>query len=228
MIVSRRLSAIVDTISTDSLCDIGTDHGYIPIEAMNKGKVNFALACDVNKEPLAIGEKNIKSAGYENKIKTTLSNGLSNVEKNSATSCSICGMGGLLVIDILKNNEDVAKSFEQLILQPQSEINKVREFVFSLGFFIKEERYILDSEKFYVILNCYKGEGKKYSIKELMCGSNIYEEDKETYLKYIKVEYDKCNKVLKSLKNIENCHEKKDLFLKKASWYKELLTFEYN
>ncbi len=223
MIVSKRLSTIIDTISTDILCDIGTDHAYIPIEAMKRGKITEALACDVNKDPLTIGENNIKSKGYDDKIKVRLSNGLNNVNIGECTTCTICGMGGFLILDILKNSVKVAKSFEQLILQPQSDIDKVRKYVLSIGFVIKEEKYIFDNEKFYIILNCIKGSEKKYSEKELLCGRNISKDSTDIYLQYIKYEYDKCTRVLKRLQNLEDVREKKNLFTKKLKWYGEVL-----
>ena len=37
-----------------SLCDVGTDHAYLPIWLLKTGKISRALACDINPGPLAV------------------------------------------------------------------------------------------------------------------------------------------------------------------------------
>ena len=34
-----------------SLCDVGTDHAYLPIWLLKAGKISRALACDINPGP---------------------------------------------------------------------------------------------------------------------------------------------------------------------------------
>ena len=48
MQLSQRLLAVADLASAGyCLADVGTDHGYIPIYLMEKGKYERAIAMDV-------------------------------------------------------------------------------------------------------------------------------------------------------------------------------------
>ena len=51
--LSKRMSALASLVTEGSrLADIGTDHGYIPIALVQKGRIPSALAMDVGKGPL--------------------------------------------------------------------------------------------------------------------------------------------------------------------------------
>ena len=57
MQLSQRLLAVADLASAGHcLADVGTDHGYIPIYLMEKGKYERAIAMDVKKGPLLRAE----------------------------------------------------------------------------------------------------------------------------------------------------------------------------
>ena len=45
------------------LCDVGTDHAYLPIWLLKTGKVPRALACDINPGPLEAARRD--GAKYE-------------------------------------------------------------------------------------------------------------------------------------------------------------------
>lgn len=50
------LSQLTKGIHT--LLDIGTDHGYVIIDALRHGYIQNAIACDINKMPLDNPNKN--------------------------------------------------------------------------------------------------------------------------------------------------------------------------
>ena len=53
MQLSERLSLVAGFVTEGyRLADIGTDHGYIPIELVKKGTVPSAIAMDINSGPL--------------------------------------------------------------------------------------------------------------------------------------------------------------------------------
>ena len=53
MQLSDRLQAVASMVTENSrLADVGTDHGYIPINLCEMGKIPSAIAMDVNKGPL--------------------------------------------------------------------------------------------------------------------------------------------------------------------------------
>lgn len=65
----------------------------------------------------------------EEVIETRLSDGLSALLPGETDTMIAAGMGGGLVIRILDGNPEVTQSLKEFILQPQSEIRKVREYL---------------------------------------------------------------------------------------------------
>ena len=153
MELSKRLNAVASLV-TDGyrLADIGTDHAYIPIFLVSTGKIPAAVAMDVNRGPLLRAEENIRTYGLEKRIATRISDGFAALEKNEADSAVIAGMGGLLTIRILKEGADTVRSLKECILQPQSEIEKVRAFLLEEGFFFLREDMVEEDGKYYPMM----------------------------------------------------------------------------
>ena len=140
MELSKRLQAVADLVTAHyKLADIGTDHAYIPIYLTQQKKITEAVALDVNEGPLQRAEEHIRENGLEAEIETRLSNGFQALQPGEVQSAVIAGMGGGLVIRILTEGEEVVRKLEECILQPQSEIEKVRAFLLEKGYEFLEE-----------------------------------------------------------------------------------------
>ena len=134
MKLTNRLNAVASFIEKcNTVIDIGTDHAYIPIYCIENDICNNAIACDINKGPIEIAFKNISEYGFSKRISTRLSNGLENYEKGEAQNIVIAGMGGLLIIDIIKNAIDKIDENTVLILQPMIAVYEVRKFLCENG-----------------------------------------------------------------------------------------------
>lgn len=129
-----------------TLCDVGTDHGYVPIALVQGNIIPKAIAVDINKGPLERANEHIRANGLTEQITTRLSNGLEAIHDGEVDSIVIAGMGGELVIHILTAGETVCRSAKELILQPQSEVSKVREYVRNTGYKIVDEDMIWRTE----------------------------------------------------------------------------------
>ena len=134
------------------LADIGTDHGYIPIYLCQTGKIPSALAMDIGKGPLQQAQTHIAEHGLSEQIKTRLSDGMSALQFGEADTILIAGMGGGLVMKILSEGAEKLTGKEELILQPQSEIALVREFLRVRNFQILNEDMILEDGKYYPMM----------------------------------------------------------------------------
>ena len=134
------------------LADVGTDHGYIPIALIQRQKITGAIAMDINKGPLARAQENIASAQLGDYIQTRLSDGVAALQEGEADSILIAGMGGELVIHILSEGEKVCKAASELILQPQSDIRKVREYLRLHHYKIVDEDMICEDGKYYPMM----------------------------------------------------------------------------
>ncbi len=138
--------------SGGALADVGTDHGYIPIALIQRQKIKSAIAMDINKGPLAHAQDNIASAQLGDYIQTRLSDGVAALGEGEADSILIAGMGGELVIHILSEGEKVCKAASELILQPQSDIRKVREYLRLHHYKIVDEDMICEDGKYYPMM----------------------------------------------------------------------------
>lgn len=153
MKLSQRLCTIADMIQEGKvLCDVGTDHGYIPITMVKSGVVEQAIAMDVRKGPLERAQEHIAGEGLTDKITTRLSDGLEKLKPGEADVVVIAGMGGELMMRILREGEDKAKACSYLILQPQSELEEFRRFLWENQYSILEERMVYEDGKYYPMM----------------------------------------------------------------------------
>ena len=140
------------------LADIGTDHGFVPIWLVKSGIIPSAIAMDINRGPLERAQEHIAQAGLDRFIQTRLSDGLAALGEGEADSIMIAGMGGALTVRILEKDPPSALGAAELILQPQSEIGKVREYLCTSGWRIDEEDMVLEEGKYYPMMHCVRGE----------------------------------------------------------------------
>ncbi len=153
MELSKRLCAVAELVENGSiLADIGTDHGYIPLYLAESGRIPSAIAMDVNRGPLERAERNIRERGYADRISVRLSDGFAALAEGEAQSAVIAGMGGALMIRILRDGERIVRTLRECILQPQSEIEKVRAFLVREGFSFIREDMVEEDGKYYPMM----------------------------------------------------------------------------
>lgn len=200
MELSRRLHAVAGKVTRGNrLADIGTDHGYIPIYLVSEGICPSAIAMDVNQGPLDRADAHIREYGLSDKIGTRLSNGLERLEASEADSIVIAGMGGALMTDILNGGMHVIESGKELILQPQSEIFKVRHFLHDNGYMIVDEQILKEEGKYYFIIKAVPGQ-QKYEEEFLYeYGECLLKEKDTLMMEYLEREQKKYHKILEGL-----------------------------
>lgn len=164
--LSERIRKCAQMVTEGSrLADVGTDHAYLPVYLVSSGKIPCALAMDINEGPLERARDHIASFGLEDKISTRRSDGLRELAPGEADSVSVCGMGGALTIRILEEGSGVLESIPELILQPQSEVFRVRLWLYDHGFTIDDEDMVLEDGKYYPILHCiHAAAGEKQNL----------------------------------------------------------------
>lgn len=134
------------------LCDVGTDHAYLPIWLIKTGKTPRALACDINPGPLEAARRD--SAKYEagEALSLRLSDGLRQVSPAEAQDVVIAGMGGELILRIVGETPWLRDSSKRLILQPMSSVPQLRSGLADLGYSIIQEEAVVDGGKVYSAL----------------------------------------------------------------------------
>lgn len=157
--LSKRLEAVARLVTPGNrVCDVGTDHGYIPIYLLQSGIRKTALAMDVNEGPLMRAGEHIEEYGLKDYIATRRSDGLRAMKAGECDSIVIAGMGGGLVIRILEDSFAKLEAVKELILQPQSDIEQVRKFIREHGFVIDRQDMVKEDGKYYMMFRCVHGE----------------------------------------------------------------------
>ena len=152
-----RLRAIADLVPMGSrLADIGTDHGYIPIDLLLDGRITAAIATDIGELPLDHARRTAKRCGLAEGIDFRLGDGLGPLAPGEADVIVIAGMGGDSIADILAASP-WAREGPLLLLQPMSKAEVLRAFLPENGYRVEAERLAADKGKLYPILTVQGG-----------------------------------------------------------------------
>lgn len=201
--LTPRLKKIYDIVPPcKTVCDIGTDHAYIPVCLTLMGKCDFAIASDIVKGPVERAKSTVSAYGADEKVSVRLGGGLETVSENEAETIIIAGMGGLLIAQILKDSDPVAKSAKTLILQPMTATAELREYLNQNGYIIETEYLVREEEKLYTILLVVVGEDTPYTKAELYMGKKV--EKSENFESYRNGRLTKLEKQIRGLSMSEN------------------------
>lgn len=181
------------------VADVGCDHAHTAIWLVKQGIAPRAIAMDVGKGPLERAAANIRLFKCEEYIETRLSDGLEKLEPGEADTVIIAGMGGLLTTQILTRGLRQMRAARELVLQPQSDIDAVRELLYNNGFDIVEEDMCFEDGKFYTAI---KAENRCCGSEDMQ-GTDVRKENDDdegllqVYFKYGKQLLEQKHPVLK-------------------------------
>lgn len=146
-----RLDTICDLVSENSIvCDIGCDHAYLLLKLYNK--ICKGFACDIAKKPLETARKTILENNISDKITPILSNGLESINKDTFDTLVIAGMGGETIISILEDCKYIKDEKYDIILQPMTKDDFLRQYLYSNGYSIIKEIISIEDRRIYTIL----------------------------------------------------------------------------
>ncbi|RSJ03732.1 tRNA (adenine(22)-N(1))-methyltransferase [Streptococcus mitis] len=160
--ISKRLELVASFVSQGAvLLDVGSDHAYLPIDLVERGQIEAAIAGEVVDGPYQSAVKNVEAHGLKEKIQVRLANGLAAFEEADQVSViTIAGMGGRLIATILEEGLDKLANVERLILQPNNREDDLRIWLQDHGFQIVAESILEEAGKFYEILVVEAGQMK--------------------------------------------------------------------
>jgi tRNA (adenine22-N1)-methyltransferase len=137
--------------------DIGTDHGYVAEMLLNEGKCDKVIATDLNKGPLNRAMEHLSTVNLNERCDFRLGSGLTVLKEGEAETIIIAGMGGKLISDILETSKNIALNTNQLILQPMTAAEGLRQYLAENGFEIIDEKIVKEYHHFYFIIKAKKG-----------------------------------------------------------------------
>ncbi|HAJ15402.1 MAG TPA: hypothetical protein DCL24_03790 [Erysipelotrichaceae bacterium] len=197
---SKRLLAIAKAIAQHKqgtiLADIGTDHAYLPCFLYDQGVIEKAYACDVAEGPLASSKQTIIANHMEGKIIPLLGNGLDPIVNEDVDMISICGMGGMLMIEILDAHNEMHD--HRFFLQANNGLAELRAYLAGHHFCIIDEDLVEDAHHIYEYMVVEKGE-MVLDEDDLLFGSINRQKKTELFRKKWQFELNVQKKIIASL-----------------------------
>lgn len=150
--LSKRLHSVASLVRDGArVCDVGCDHGYIPVYLVEQGICPSAIASDINDGPLASCRGLVHSVHLDDSITCVLSNGLDDINGDDVDDIIIAGMGGELIADILSRCDYATD--KHIILNPMTHPEVARRWLFDNGFEIVNDIIVPDSKHHYSIFD---------------------------------------------------------------------------
>ena len=148
MMLDIRLRTAADMVPVGArLADIGSDHAYLPIALCLEGKIQCALASDINEGPVMAAQINIQKNKLSSKITAVKADGLDKT-KDFAPSCiTVLGMGGELIVSILGKAEWIKNEEITLVLQPMTHPEILAKYLVQNGFAIVDDKIVRDGSR---------------------------------------------------------------------------------
>lgn len=210
MKINNRLKLVGDYVDKGSIpLDIGCDHAKLSIYLLKEKNFPFVYASDNKIGPLNQARENVNYYNLADKIELIKADGLNSLNDKIDT-ITVTGIGGLTINKMFLENRNKLTNIKTIILSPNNFIKEVRETINELGYYLKDEELVEESNKLYHILVFSKG-NKIYSDKELYLGPILMTKNKEIIKKYYRNELSNINNLLL---NNKISIEKKEKFIK--------------
>ena len=220
--ISKRLETVASFVPQGAvLLDVGSDHAYLPIELVEKGHIDRAIAGEVVVGPYQSAVKNVESHGLAEKIQVRLANGLAAFEEADQVSViTIAGMGGRSIATILEEGLDKLANVERLILQPNNREDELRYWLQEHGFQIIAESILEEAGKFYEIIVAEAGK-MNLSVTDVRFGPFLSKEISPVFIQKWQKEANKLEFALAQIP--EKNHEERQVLVDKIQAIKEVL-----
>lgn len=157
------------------VADIGCDHGYLGIHLVQSGRASFVHACDLREGPIHRAMENALRFGTAEKMRFSRADGLSAVSPEEVDTVVCAGMGGDLIVQILRNAPWLKNEAYTLILQPQSSGQEVRRMLSEEGFGIVSETLCEDGGFLYYVMTVRFGNAAALTPGQQFCSPQLLE-----------------------------------------------------
>lgn len=141
MRISKRLYKITEKVSQgETVADIGTDHGYVPMLLIRNGTSPHAIMSDISEGSLAKAKETFSMSGIvADDDCFRLGDGLDTISAGEVDTVIIAGLGSFTIIDILSSDISKSRSYKKLILQPRKHSGYLRYYLYTKGWDIIDE-----------------------------------------------------------------------------------------
>ena len=147
-----RLRLLADLVPQGArLADIGTDHGYLPVYLLQKGRIISAIAADIGQAPLDHARRTAQQYGVTDGLRFLCCDGLQGIGPEDADTVVIAGMGGETIRHILSQAPWTKAGNTLLLLQPMTKQEDLRRWLNENGYAQSAERLVRDKDYLYPV-----------------------------------------------------------------------------
>lgn len=158
--LSARLETIVQLLRPCAvLADVGTDHGLVPVAAVERGVAQRALAVDLRAAPLRNARRNIERAGVADRVVMLQGDGFLPLQNQAVDAAVLAGMSGILMVRLCEAAPQVLAGVQQLVVAPNKDVPIVRAWARDNGWHLRDERMVKEHGRFFTVCALDKGSG---------------------------------------------------------------------
>ncbi len=209
-----------------AMADIGSDHGYASIYAVQTGIAEKVIATDISRPSLDKTERLVEKYGLGDKIECRCGDGLKILSPGDADVMFAAGMGAELLADIVLQSEETSKGFSQMILQPMNNAEPLRRRLSEAGFSVYDRAIVIENGKYYQTLEVVYGNAKELSDIEYELGTFVFREKipfASEYIAYMIKHYENIKKYIGENDSDQACRILKEADEKTARYREALL-----
>lgn len=220
--LTNRLQTIANLVrQDDKVLDIGCDHGLLDIYlSQNNIKV---IASDIN--PNALNQMKANLIKYSNQgngpvdaINIRLGSGLKPVKSGEVDTIILAGMGTETILKILEDDKEKLTKINKIITQSNRDQEELRKGIRRYGYYIKEEKVVLEKGHYYTIILFQKG-FRFYRKKDYYLGPILRKNGTGEYEKMLRFWFQTNEKIISQMTEESN---KKPL-IKRQKWIKKAI-----
>lgn len=146
MRLSNRIKALRDAVSPgESVADIGTDHGYVPMLLFRDGISPKTIMCDISEGSLSKAMETFALCDIPLPVDCfRIGDGLRTLESGEVDTVIIAGLGGNTIVKIMADDQNKTRSFRKFIFQPRKFSGELRYYLYTKGYDIVSEKLVAE------------------------------------------------------------------------------------
>ncbi|MCL2106777.1 MAG: class I SAM-dependent methyltransferase [Oscillospiraceae bacterium] len=153
MRLGERLRMVAELVPPGAaVADIGSDHAYLPAWLAARGRCVKAIASDLREGPLRNAAKTLRETGLEHLVALRLSDGLDGIAPEEADCLIFAGMGGTLIVRLLRRADWIRRPGLSIVAQPMRHDHDLRAYLCANGFHITRELACYEDGRPYIAL----------------------------------------------------------------------------
>lgn len=195
MELSKRLLTAANMVEANAkVIDVASDHGLLGLWLLEQQRINKLLLTDINPKALENAKNNALKLDLKPDFLVT--DGLDNIKLKDYNTIIISGLGAKTIINILESKTIDINHI--IILVPHTNPELIRKYMVKRGFKILDEKMVYEKGRYYFISK-YQLNPTKYNKLEIYFSPFYKSFDQKLYIKYLKTELTKTNKLFKQI-----------------------------